>query len=223
MYASLAITAAIAHCECGGGGQYLDMALLDSIVAFSANQISGFFVSGDIPRRYGNTHANVVPYQVFPCTDGHIILAVGNDSQFASFCAVAGHPELAEDERFRLMSGRIVNRDTLVPLIAAIMRTRGMHEWIEVLEAANVPCGPINNMQQVFEDTQVQHRGLKVEIPTPAGVPCPTVASPMRFSGTPVEYSVPPPTLGQHTQEILQGLLGMGPQALDALAAKGIV
>ncbi|MDP2639131.1 MAG: CaiB/BaiF CoA-transferase family protein [Betaproteobacteria bacterium] len=223
MYASLAITAAIAHCERGGGGQYIDMALLDSMVAFNANQISGYLVSGNIPRRYGNAHPNVVPYQVFPCKDGHIILAVGNDSQFASFCKVAGRPELAEDERFRLMSGRIVNRDALIPLIADIMQMRGMHEWIQVLETANVPCGPINNMQQVFEDPQVQHRGLKVDIPTPAGVPCPTVASPMRFSETPVEYKVPPPTLGQHTQEILQGLLGMERQAVDALAAKGIV
>jgi len=223
MYASLAITAAIAHCERGGSGQYIDMALLDCMVAFNANQISGYLVSGNIPKRYGNAHPNVVPYQVFPCKDGHIILAVGNDSQFASFCNVAGRPELAEDERFRLMTGRIVNRDALIPLIAEIMKQRGMHEWIEVLEAANVPCGPINNMQQVFEDPQVQHRGLKVEIPTSAGVPCPTVASPMRFSETPVEYTVPPPTLGQHTQEILQGLLGMDRQAVDALAAKGIV
>ena len=223
MYASLAITAAIAHCERGGGGQYIDMALLDSMVAFNANQISGYLVSGNIPRRYGNAHPNVVPYQVFPCKDGHIILAVGNDSQFASLCKVAGRPDLAEDERFRLMTGRIVNRDALIPLIADIMRTRGMHEWIAVLEAANVPCGPINNMRQVFEDAQVQHRGLKAEIPTSAGVPCPTVASPMRFSETPVEYTVPPPTLGQHTQEILQGLLGMDRQAVDALVAKGVV
>jgi crotonobetainyl-CoA:carnitine CoA-transferase CaiB-like acyl-CoA transferase len=223
MYASLAITAAITHCERGGSGQYIDMALLDSMVAFNANQISGYLVSGNIPKRYGNAHPNVVPYQVFPCKDGHIILAVGNDSQFASFCNVAGRPELAEDERFRLMTGRIVNRDTLIPLVAEIMKQRGMHEWIEVLEGANVPCGPINNMQQVFEDPQVQHRGLKIEIPTPAGVPCPTVASPMRFSETPVEYTVPPPTLGQHTQEILQDLLGMDRQAVDALAAKGIV
>jgi crotonobetainyl-CoA:carnitine CoA-transferase CaiB-like acyl-CoA transferase len=223
MYASLAITAAITHCERGGSGQYIDMALLDSMVAFNANQISGYLVSGNIPKRYGNAHPNVVPYQVFPCKDGHIILAVGNDSQFASLCKLAGRPELAEDERFRLMTGRIVNRDALIPLIAEIMKQRGMHEWIEVLEAANVPCGPINNMQQVFEDPQVRHRGLKVEIPTLAGVPCPTVASPMRFSETPVEYTVPPPTLGQHTQEILQGLLGMDRQAVDALAAKGIV
>ncbi|TSA12169.1 MAG: CoA transferase [Betaproteobacteria bacterium] len=223
MYASLAITAAIAHCERGGSGQFLDMALLDSMVAFNANQISNYFVSGDIPRRYGNAHANVVPYQVFPCQDGHIILAIGNDSQFASFCNVAGRPELAADPRFRLMSGRIVNRGALIPLIADIMRTRGMHEWIKVLEAANVPCGPINNMQQVFEDPQVQHRALKVEIPTAAGPPSPSVASPMRFSETPVEYTVPPPTLGQHTREILHGLLGMEQTAIDALAAKGIV
>ena len=223
MYASLAITAAIAHCERGGGGQYIDMALLDCMVAFNANQISGYLVSGNIPKRYGNAHPNVVPYQVFPCKDGHIILAVGNDSQFTSLCRVAGRPELAEDERFRLMSGRIVNRNALIPLIAEIMTTRGMHEWIEVLEAANVPCGPINNMKQVFEDPQVRHRGMRVDIPTAAGVPCPSVASPMRFSETPVEYTVPPPTLGQHTQEILQGLLGMERAAIDALAAKGVV
>ena len=223
MYASLAITAAIAHCERGGGGQHIDLALLDCMVAFNANQISGYLVSGNIPKRYGNAHANVVPYQVFPCKDGHLILAVGNDSQFASLCAVTGRAELAEDERFRLMSGRIVNRDALIPLIAEVMKTRGMHEWIEVLEAANVPCGPINNMKQVLEDPQVQHRGMKVEIPTAAGVPCPTVASPMRFSETPVEYAVPPPTLGQHTQEVLQGVLGMDRQAVEALAAKGIV
>jgi crotonobetainyl-CoA:carnitine CoA-transferase CaiB-like acyl-CoA transferase len=223
MYASLAITAAIAHRERGGAGQYIDMALLDCMVAFNANQISGYLVSGNVPKRYGNAHANVVPYQVFPCKDGHIILAVGNDSQFASLCKVAGRPELAEDERFRLMSGRIVNRDALIPLIAEIMKQRGMREWIEVLEAANVPCGPINNMKQVLEDPQVQHRGMKVEIPTAAGVPCPMVASPMRFSETPVEYTLPPPTLGQHTREVLQDLLGMEPQAVAALAAKGIV
>ena len=223
MYASLAITAAIAHCERGGSGQYIDMALLDCMVAFNANQISGYLVSGNIPKRYGNAHPNVVPYQAFPCKDGHIILAIGNDSQFASFCKVTGRPELAADERYRLMSGRIVNRDTLIPLIADIMRERGMHEWIAALEAANVPCGPINNMQQVFEDPQVQHRGMKVEIPTASGVPCPSVASPMRFSETPVEYTVPPPALGQHTQEILRELLGMDSQAVDALVAKGIV
>jgi crotonobetainyl-CoA:carnitine CoA-transferase CaiB-like acyl-CoA transferase len=156
MYASLAISAAITHVERGGSGQYLDMALLDCMVAFNANQISGYLVSGNIPRRYGNAHANVVPYQVFPCKDGHIILAVGNDSQFASLCKATGHPELAEDARFRLMTGRIVNRDALIPVIAEIMKQRGMHEWIELLEAANVPCGPINNMQQVFEDPQVR-------------------------------------------------------------------
>jgi crotonobetainyl-CoA:carnitine CoA-transferase CaiB-like acyl-CoA transferase len=193
------------------------------MVAFNANQISGYLVSGNIPKRYGNAHANVVPYQVFPCKDGHIILAIGNDTQFASFCKVTGRPELAEDERYRLMSGRIVNRDTLIPLIAETMKQRGMREWIDALEAANVPCGPINNMQQVLEDPQVQHRGMKVEIPTESGVPCPGVASPMRFSETPVEYTVPPPKLGQHTQEILRGILGMDQQAVDALVAKGIV
>ena len=223
MYASLAITAAIAHCERGGSGQYIDMALLDCMVAFNANQISGYLVSGNIPKRYGNAHANVVPYQVFPCKDGHIILAVGNDSQFASFCRVAELPELAADERFRQMSGRIVNRNALIPLITEIMKTRGMHEWIEVLEAANVPCGPINNMKQVLEDPQVQHRGMKAEIPTASGMPCPTVASPMRFSETPVEYTLPPPKLGQHTREVLGGILGMQDSEIDALGKRGII
>jgi formyl-CoA transferase len=223
MYASVAILAAITHRERTGQGQYIDAALLDTMVAFNANQIVSYFCSGKIPVRWGNAHPQVVPYEVFPTADGHIILAIGNDSQFASFCKVVGRAELAEDERFKLMSGRIVNRDSLIPIISGIMRVRGMHEWIAVLEEANVPCGPINNMQQVFEDPQVQHRGLKVEIPTPSGVPCPTVASPMRFSETPVEYRVPPPLLGQHTREILRELLGMEPQAVDALAAKGII
>ena len=223
MYASVAICAALTHCERTGVGQYIDMALLDCMVAFNANQIHGYFASGNLPKRFGNAHPNVVPYQVFPCKDGHIILATGNDSQFASFCKVTGHHELAEDERFRLMTGRIVNRDILIPMIADIMRTRDMQDWIVILEAANVPCGPINNMQQVFEDPQVRHRELKKEIPHPLGIACPTVASPMRFSETPVEYNIPPPLLGQHTRDVLRELLGMDRQAVDALAKKGVV
>jgi crotonobetainyl-CoA:carnitine CoA-transferase CaiB-like acyl-CoA transferase len=223
MYASLAITAAIAHRERTGAGQYIDLALLDSIVAFGANQILNYFTSGKIPGRYGNAHANVVPYEVFATADGHVILAVGNDSQFASFCKVAARPELAADPRYATMPGRIGNRDELIPLIREIMNGRASKDWIERLEAANVPCGPINNYKEVFEDPQVRHRGLKIEIPHPAGVPCPTVASPMRFSGTPVEYELPPPLLGQHTREVLGELLGMRREELDQLAAKKII
>ena len=223
MYASLAITAAIAHRERTGVGQYIDLALLDSIVAFGATQILNYFTSGKIPGRYGNAHANVVPYEVFATADGHLILAVGNDSQFASFCKVAGRPELAADPRYGTMPGRITNRATLLPLLREIFARRPSAQWIAELEAANVPCGPINNYKEVFEDPQVRHRGLKIEIPHQAGVPCPTVASPMRFSETPVEYMVPPPLLGEHTREVLGSLLGLGDGELDRLATQKII
>ena len=223
MYASLAITAAIAHRERTGDGQYIDIALLDSIAAFGANQILNYFTSGKVPRRYGNAHANVVPYEAFATADGHLILAVGNDSQFASFCKVAGRPELAADSRYATMPDRITNRAALIPSLREIFRGRPSAQWLADLEAANVPCGPINDYRQVFEDPQVRHRGLKVDIPHPAGVPCPTVASPMRLSETPVEYSLPPPLLGQHTREVLGDLLGMRREELDQLAAMKII
>jgi crotonobetainyl-CoA:carnitine CoA-transferase CaiB-like acyl-CoA transferase len=223
MYASLAIVAAIAHCERTGEGQYIDAALLDTIVAFNANQIVGFFCSVRIPLRYGNAHANVVPYEVFPTADGHIILAVGNDGQFQRFCEAAGCPELAAEARFKTNSQRIVHRAELVPLIAEILRTRTKREWIDVLEDANVPCGPINNMKEVFEDPQVQHRRLRVDMPHPLGGIAPLVASPMRLSATPVEYRHAPPLLGQHNEEILKGLLGKSDAEIAALRAGGIV
>src|SRR5216683_333765 len=203
------ITGAIAHRERTGVGQYIDLALFDAVVAFGANQILNYFTSGKIPGRYGNAHANVVPYEVFATADGHLILAVGNDSQFASFCRVADRPELAADPRYSTMPARITNRSTLIPLLREILRERPSARWLTELEAANVPCGPINNYKEVFEDPQVRHRGLRVEIPHPAGVSCPTIASPMRFSGTPVEYKLPPPLLGEHTREVLGELLGM--------------
>jgi formyl-CoA transferase len=223
MYASLAVTAAIAYRQLTGVGQHIDMALLDTLVAFNANQISNYWCSGEIPRRYGNAHANIVPYEVFAAADGYIILAVGNDGQFASFCRVAGRPELAEDPRFRTNPERVKHRPVLVPIVQEIVRRRTSHDWIESLEAANVPCGPINNMQEVFENAQVRHRGLRVEIPHPAGVPCPTVASPMRFSATPVTHTVPPPRLGQHTHEVLGAVLGLRAEEIARLAAGGVI
>jgi len=223
MYASVAILAAITHRERTGLGQYIDAALLDTIVAFNANQISSYFASGKVPGRWGNAHAQVVPYEVFPCADGHIILAVGNDSQFASFCQAAGCAELAQEPRFKTMSQRIVHRGELIPLIAEVMRTRSKHEWIEALEAANVPCGPINNMKEVFEDPQVQHRGLRVDMPHPLGGKASVVRSPLRLSETPVEYRLAPPMLGQHTEEVLKGILGRSDADLQKLKAAGIV
>jgi formyl-CoA transferase len=223
MYASVAILAAITHRERTGLGQYIDAALLDTIVAFNANQITSYFASGKIPQRFGNAHAQVVPYEVFPTADGHIILAVGNDSQFASFCQAAGCAELAEEARFKTNSARIVHRGELIPLIAEIMRTRTKREWIESLEAASVPCGPINNMKEVFEDPQVQHRKLRVDMPHPSGGTASVVRSPLRLSETPVEYRLAPPTLGQHNEEILKGLLGRSDADLQKLKAAGIV
>ncbi|MCZ7564411.1 MAG: CoA transferase [Burkholderiales bacterium] len=223
MYASLAITAALAHRDRSGAGQYIDMALLDSIVAFNANQILNFWCSGAVPKRYGNAHANIVPYEVFPTADGHIILAVGNDGQYAAFCRVAGRAELADDARFRTNPDRVRNREVLLPIVRDILRGRASADWLAALEAAGVPCGPINDMAQVFENPQVRHRGMRIDIPHALGVAVPSVASPMRFSETPVAYEVPPPMLGQHTREVLGTLLGKTDAELDALAAAGII
>ena len=223
MYASLAITAALAHREKSGRGQYIDCALLDTIVAFNANQIVSFFASGRIPVRWGNAHPQVVPYEAFATADGHIILAVGNDGQFKRFCKVAECPELAEEKRFATNSQRIVHRAELIPIIAGIMHTRSKREWLAALEAADVPCGPINNMQEVFEDPQVVHRKLRVDMPHAAGGTAPVVASPMRLSDTPVEYRLAPPLLGQHNDEIYRGLLGKSAAEMERLAKAGIV
>ncbi len=223
MYASLAITAALAWRARSGVGQWIDLSLLDTLVAFTANQSLNYWCSGDVPRRHGNAHANLVPYQVFAASDAPMVLAVGNDGQFAEFCRIAGRPELADDPRFRTNPDRVRNRESLVPIVEALVRTRPSGEWIAVLTAAGVPCGPINDLRQVFEDPQVRQRGLRVDVPHPAGVSCPTIASPMRFSATPIEYRTPPPLLGQHTREVLSGVLGLGDQDLEALAADEVI
>jgi formyl-CoA transferase len=223
MYAALAITAAIAHRERTGEGQYIDLALLDTIVAFGANQISNYFVSGKVPPRYGNAHANLAPYEVFPTADGHLILAAGNDGQWQSFCKAADRSALAADPRFRTNPDRIRNRKELIPLVRDIMRERTRKDWIERLDAAGVPCGPINNYEEVFDDPQVRHRGLKIETPHPLSGSVPGIASPMRFSKTPVQYDLPPPLLGQHTREVLGGLLGVPGEELDRLEAAKVI
>ena len=223
MYASLAICAALSHRERSGKGQYIDCALLDTIVAFNANQMVSWFVSDHVPIRWGNAHPQVVPYEAFATSDGHIILAVGNDGQFKRFCQVAGCPELAEEKRFATNSQRIVHRAELIPIVAGILRTRSKREWLEALEAAGVPCGPINNMKEVFDDPQVKHRNLRVDIPHPSGGSAPVVASPMRLSETPVEYRLAPPLLGQHNGEVYRGLLGKSEAEMARLAKAGIV
>ncbi|MEO7853901.1 MAG: CaiB/BaiF CoA-transferase family protein, partial [Rubrivivax sp.] len=185
-------------------------------------QAINFFVSGQVPERLGNGHPNIVPYQVFKCRDGHLILAVANDSQFRSFCRAVGKPEWAADERFTVGSGRAVNRHALIEIIAELMLERSMQDWMTLLKAANVPCGPINTLDKVYQDPQVQHRGMKVELQHPAG-PISLLASPLRFSGTPVSYEVPPPLLGQHTEAVMQELLGMDVQQVHALREQGVI
>ncbi|MGU1540895.1 CaiB/BaiF CoA transferase family protein [Pseudomonas aeruginosa] len=217
LYSSTAVLAALAHRDVSGIGQHIDMALLDVQVACLANQTLNYLTTGVPPRRLGNAHPNIVPYQDFPTADGDMILTVGNDSQFRKFAELADHPEWADDPRFATNKARVANREVLIPLIrqATVLHTTA--EWILSLERAGVPCGPINDLAQVFADPQVQARGLRVELPHPLAGTVPQVASPIRLSETPVEYRNPPPTLGQHTDEVLETLLGLDAAALERL------
>ncbi len=208
LYATIAVQAALAERERSGLGQHIDLALLDVQIACLANQASNYLAGGLVPRRMGNAHPNIVPYQAFPTADGDIILAVGNDGQFTKFCAVTGHPEWATDPRFSSNAQRVANRAVLVPLLrqATVMRTSA--DWIAALEAAGVPCGPINRIDQVFADPQVIARGLQIDLPHPLAGSVPLVANPIRLSGSPVAYQRPPPLLGEHTAEVLAQWLG---------------
>ncbi len=222
MYATVAILAALRHRDLTGQGQHVDMALLDTQVAMLANLGANYLTSGVAPRRMGNAHQNVVPYQVFEVADGHMILAVGNDGQFAKFCAVAGVAELAQDERFARNADRVRNRGELIPRLAAIMKTRAKADWLGALEAARVPCGPINDLKEVFADPQVVERGMTVHLHHALADDVRLVASPMKLSGTPVQYRRPPPLLGEHTDEVL-GEFGIGEAARAALRAKHVI
>ena len=223
MYATTAILAALEHRNVSGKGQYIDMALLDCIVAINSNQALNYFLSGKIPQRMGNSHPNMVPYQVFRCKEGDVIVAVGNDTQYAAFCNVIGRPELATDPRFATVAQRNLNRGELIPQVAQAMLARTMTEWVECMEAANVPCGPINNLEQVFEDPQVRHRQMKLTLPHPVGGEMPNLANPIRFSDTPIRYERAAPTLGEHTDEVLATRLGMPAARISELKARGIV
>ena len=223
MYATCAVVAALFHSRQTGQGQHIDMALLDCQVAMLANQAGNYLVSGQAPVPMGNAHPNIVPYQAFATADGHFILAVGNDAQFSRFCAVAGRPDWAADPRFATNRDRVANRALLVAAIEALTRTRPGAAWIADLEAVQVPCGPINDLAGVFADPQVRHRGLAFRMPHDSGVDMPQVASPMRFSATPVEYRQPPPRLGQHSREVLRELLGCDEASIGDWIARGVV
>ena len=225
MYASVAILAALRDRDRTGQGQHIDLGLLDTQVAWLANEASNYLVSGRVPHRRGNAHPNIVPYQVFETADGNFVLAVGNESQFRRFCEFAGHPEWADDERFANNAARLHNRDLLCSLIEAVTRTEPSRHWLEGLEKRGVPASPVNDIAQVFEDPQIRHRGLRVTLPHPsaAGGTVDMVANPIRLSRTPVTYRRPPPMLGQHSDEVLDEILRIGAAERAVLREKGVV
>ena len=223
MYATIAVLAALARRERTGRGQHIDLALLDCQVAMLANQAMNYLTSGRPPPRMGNAHPNVVPYQPFATADGEIIVAVGNDTQFAGLCAAIGRPELADDPDFATNAARIRNRERLLPMIAEQLKARTNREWQDALEAVGVPCGPINALDEVFADPQVRARGMRFELDHPLAGRVPMVASPMRFSETPIEYHAPPPLLGEHTDDVLGELLGLDAGAIARLREGGVI
>lgn len=223
LYSTVAILAALAHRQHDGGGQHIDMALLDVQVACLANQAMNYLTTGVAPQRLGNAHPNIVPYQDFPTADGDFILTVGNDSQFRKFAEVAGRPEWADDPRFATNTLRVANRSVLVPLLRQATVFKTTAEWVTQLEAVGVPCGPINDLAQVFADPQVQARGLAMQLPHALAGLVPQVASPIRLSETPVEYRNAPPLLGEHTRQVLEQVLGLHADAVEALRQSGVL
>ncbi|MBK4721746.1 CoA transferase [Azospirillum sp. YIM DDC1] len=223
LYATIGVLGALAHRERTGEGQWVNLALLDVQVAVLANQAMNYLVGGKAPQRLGNAHPNIVPYQAFATLDGHIILAVGNDGQFAKFCQVAGRPELAQDPRYATNPARVANRKELVPILELLLEQRTSRDWLSALEAVGVPCGPINDVSQVFADPHVRARHIHQDLPHPTAGTVPTVASPIRYSATPIEHTVAPPTLGQHTDAVLEQALGLCAADIAALREKGVV
>ena len=223
MYAAVAILAALAHRDRTGAGQHIDLALFDSAVAMMAVMGMNHLVAGTPPGRAGNAHQNIVPYQVFACSDGHLILAVGNDGQFAKFCEVAGHPEWTRDDRYARNENRVRHRATLVPLVAAAVALRSQRDWLAALEAVGVPCGPINKLDQVFADPQLHARGMKIDLPHPLAGRVPQVGVPVKMSGTPLALEHPPPLLAEHTLRVLRERLALSEDVLARLATEGVI
>lgn len=222
-HATIAILAALAHRARTGEGQWLDICLLDVQVAMMANMATNYLATEKPPQRWGNAHPNIVPYQVFKVADGWVIVACGNDGQFRKLLEVGGEPALANDERFATNPQRVLNRDQLIPLLEPMMLRKARAEWIAELESAGVPCGPINDLADVFRDPQVLARGMKLELPHPTAGSVSVPASALKMGGTPVEYRIPPPLLGEHTAAVLQELAGVSPEDVDALRARSII
>jgi formyl-CoA transferase len=220
MYATIAILAALAHRTSTGRGQHIDMALFDVMLAMLANMNMNYLTSGVAPGRAGNAHPNIVPYQVFEAADGHVVIAVGNDGQFVKFCEVAGCPALAH--AYPRNAERVRNRGAVIAQLEPLVRARPVAFWTRELEAAGVPCGPINDIAQALADPQVAARGLRIDLPHPLADVVPLVANPIKFSATPPAYDRAPPTLGQHTDEVL-GELGVAPAEIERLRSRGVV
>ncbi len=223
MYATVAVLAALTHRDRTGEGQHIDMALLDTQVAMLANVGSNYLNSGKPPRRWGNAHANIVPYQTFACLDGHIIVATGNDGQYQKFVEAGGRPELAGDPRFATNPLRVQNRELLVPLLAEMVKLRKRDEWIALLEEKGVPCGPINDVGEVFANEQVQAREMAIALPHPSAGQVKLVRNPIRMSATPATSGMAPPLLGQHTTEVLREMLGRSEEEIAALRERGVI
>jgi crotonobetainyl-CoA:carnitine CoA-transferase CaiB-like acyl-CoA transferase len=223
LYATVAIQAALAHRERTGKGQHIDLALLDVQIACLANQASNYLIGGVTPKRMGNAHPSIVPYEDFPTSDGYMIIAVGNDGQFVRCCAVLGHPEWAEDDRFARNPRRVQHRKELIAMMRGVTVTRTTGEWIGIMEAAGVPCGPVNTIDQVFADTHVQSRNMRLEMTHPLAETLPLVANPIRLSESPVQYRHVPPMLGAHTDEVLDAWLGLSADEIGALRAAQVI
>ena len=223
MYASIAVCAAIANRAVTGQGQWIDVSLLDSCVAFLANQAMNYFATGESPKAIGNAHPNIVPYQTFKTSDGALILACGNDNLFKKFCEAADCTHLAQDPRYATNGERVKNREEITAILNEIFLKHTTREWVKLLDQAGVANGPINTVAQVFEEHQVLARGMKIELPHAVAGTVPLVGSPMKFSGTPIKHEIPPPSLGQHTDEILSTVLHKNAEQIAALKASGIV
>ncbi|MBU3614287.1 CoA transferase [Polynucleobacter sp. Latsch14-2] len=223
MYASTAILAAVVHRDRTGEGQSIDMALLDTQIAVMANVASAYLCSNEIPHRWGNAAPTIVPYQTFPTSDSWIIVAAGNNGQFSHFVTAGGESHLAENPLYCENPLRVQHRKQLIPLLEEMTRKKTKAEWISLLEESGVPCGPINNFKEVFENEQVTARGVELQVPHPTTGSMKLVASPMRLSKTPTEIRMPPPTLGQHTEAILRDHLNLDTEAIDQLRKKGII
>ena len=225
LWATISINAALRHREVTGEGQHLDISLLDTQVSLLSIQGLNYLTSGEVPGLLGNAHPNIVPYQVFPTADGNIIVAVGNDDQFKRYCEFAGVPELINDERFVTNKARVQNREALTQILNEVMRQNPSAYWLEALEKIKITCGPINNIDQVFDDAQVAARGMRIEMNHPAtsGEPVSLIGSPSKMSVTEVSYRHAPPMLGQHTEEVLEELLGLDAAECNRLREQGVI